>query len=173
MSDNTRREGVNRLGRTALGERLAGFVYGTIVVLSVLVAGARAYPHEAGKIAALVIVTNVVFWLAHVYAHGLAQSVGRDERLRLPALLGMARREAAIVEAAVPPVAALLLGAVGVVSTSASVWIAFGFGLAVLAVEGVMFARVERLSWVGTVGVVAANLGLGFLLVGLKLLVTH
>jgi hypothetical protein len=142
-------------------------------VLSVLVAGARAYQHEAGKIAALVIVTNGVFWLAHVYAHGLALSVGHDQRLRFPALLRLARREAAIVEAAVPPVVALLLGAVGVVSTAVAVWIAFGFGLAVLSVEGVMFARVERLSWVGTVAVVAANLGLGFLLVGLKLVVTH
>lgn len=173
VSGNARQGRVTHRRRTALGERLGGFVYGTIVVLSVIVAGARAYPHEAWKVAVLVVVTNVVFWLAHVYAHGLAQSVGRDERLHVPTLLRMARREAAIVEAAVPPVAALLLGAVGVFSTHAAVWIAFGLGLAVLAVEGVMFARVERLSWIGTIGVVAANLGLGFLLVGLKLVVTH
>jgi hypothetical protein len=156
-----------------MGERLGGFIYGTIVALSVIVAGARAYPDAAGHIAALVIVTNVVFWLAHVYAHGLAHSVSHDERLRLPDLLRIARREAPIVEAGVPPVAALVLGAVGVVSTEVAVWVAFGLGLAVLAVQGIMFARVERLSWLGTVVVVAANLGLGFLLIGLKLLVTH
>ena len=36
-----------------------------------------------------------------------------------------------------------------------------------------MFARVERLAWLGTVLVVTANLGLGLLIIGLKLLVTH
>ena len=37
----------------------------------------------------------------------------------------------------------------------------------------VIFARVERLSWPATLLVVAANLGLGVVLVGLKVLVSH
>jgi hypothetical protein len=40
-------------------------------------------------------------------------------------------------------------------------------------VQGVVFARVERLGWLGTTIVVAANLGLGLILVALKLVVTH
>jgi hypothetical protein len=40
-------------------------------------------------------------------------------------------------------------------------------------VEGIAFARVERLALVGTVAVVALNLSLGALLIGLKLLLTH
>jgi hypothetical protein len=55
---------VGRLGRVQLGERLGGFVYGTIVVLAVVVTGAKAYPHEPGHVAALVVMTTVVFWLA-------------------------------------------------------------------------------------------------------------
>jgi hypothetical protein len=47
--------------RAAAGERLGGFIYGTILVLAVLVAGARAYPHASGHIAALVAVTSAVF----------------------------------------------------------------------------------------------------------------
>jgi hypothetical protein len=43
----------------------------------------------------------------------------------------------------------------------------------VLAVQGIAFARVEKLGWAGTIGVVAGNLGLGVLLIGLKLLVSH
>ena len=58
----------HRLARTAMGHRLGGFIYGTIVALSVIVGGARAYPHEPGHIAVLVAVTCIVFWLAHVYA---------------------------------------------------------------------------------------------------------
>jgi hypothetical protein len=162
-----------RLRRTAIGERLAGFIYGTIIVLSVLVAGSRAFPDDAGHIAALVAVTSAVFWLAHVYAHGLAHSVIHDEHLSLAELRRIARREGSIVEAAVPPLAALLLGSLGVFSTKTAVWVAFGLGLVVLAAQGVVFARVERLSWPSTLLLVAANLGLGVLLVGLKVFVAH
>ena len=159
--------------RTTMGDRLAGFIYGTIVVLSVLVAGSRAYPDDAGRIAVLLVVTSTVFWLAHVYAHGVADSIGREEHISLPALRRMARREGAIVEATLPPVVALLLGAFGVVSTDAAVWLAFALGLLVLAVEGLVVARVERLGALGTVGLVAANLALGLTLVVLKLVVAH
>jgi hypothetical protein len=161
------------VSRSALGERLGGFIYGTIVVLAVVVAGARAYPDEAGHIAALVAVTSAIFWLAHVYAHGLAYSVAHDEHLSLAELRRIARREGSIVEAAVPPVAALLLGAVGLFSTRFAVWAAFGLGLGVLAAAGIVFSRVERLGRFGTLAVVAANLGLGVALVALKLIVTH
>ena len=173
MAGRVQRRRMTRLRRPAIGERLAGFTYGTIIVLSVLVAGSRAFPDDAGSIAALVAVTSVVFWLAHVYAHGLAHSVAHDEHLSLAELRWIARREGSIVEAAVPPLAALLLGAFDVVSTNSALWIAVGLGLGVLAVQGIVFARVERLSWPAALLVVAANLGLGVVLVGLKVFVSH
>jgi hypothetical protein len=156
-----------------MGARLGGFVYGTIIALSVIVAGARAFPEEAGHISALVAATSVTFWLAHVYAHGLAHAVSLGEHLSLSALGDIARREGAIVEAAVPPLGALLLGALGIVSTEVALWTAFGLGLTVLAVQGFVFAHVEGLGRLGTLGVVAANLGLGAVLVGLKLVLSH
>jgi hypothetical protein len=155
-----------------MGARLGGFVYGTIVALAVLAAGAKAYPDDAGRIAVLLAVSAVVLWLAHVYAHGLAHSVEREEHLSLAELQRIAHRQGSIVEAAVPPLVALLLGALGIVSTQTAVWIAFGLGLAVLAVLGAVFARVERLRWPATLLVVGANLGLGVALVGLKLLLS-
>ena len=164
---------LGKLGPSVMGERLGGFIYGTIVVLSVLGAGSRAYPDDAGRIAVLVVVTSTVFWLAHVYAHGVADSIGREEHISLPDLRRMARREGAIVEATLPPVVALLLGAVGVLSTDAAVWLAFALGLAVLAIEGVVVARVERFGALGTMVMVAANLTLGLALVVLKLVVAH
>ena len=57
-------------------------------------------------------------------------------------------------EAALPPLGALVLGVFGLISTRAAVWLAFGLGLAVLAVQGVVFARVERLGRFGTLAVV-------------------
>jgi hypothetical protein len=161
------------LARSATGERLAGFIYGTIVALAVVVAGARAYPDDAGHIAALVGLTALALWVAHVYAHSLGHSVAHDERVTFAELRHIARREGSIVEAAVPPVAALLLGAFGAVSTSVAVWTAFGLGLAVLAAQGVRFARMERLGWLATLLIVAANLSLGVLLIAVKLLLTH
>lgn len=155
------------------GQRLSGFIYGTIVALSVIVAGVRAYPHESGHIAALVAVTCLVFWFAHVYAHALGHAVSNKEHVTFAELREIARGEGAIVEAAVPPVVALLLGAVGLLSTKNAAWLAFVLGLGVLGVQGVIFARVERLGWLGTTVVVAANLGLGLILVALKLLVSH
>jgi hypothetical protein len=156
-----------------MGERLGGYIYGTIVALAVVVAGARAYPHEAGHIAGLVLVTSGVFWLAHVYAHTLAHSVAHDEHVSASDLRRIAWREASIVEAALLPTAALALGAFGLLSTRVSVWTAIGVGLGVLAVQGLTFARVERLSWLGTAVVVTANLGLGLLLIGVKLILSH
>jgi hypothetical protein len=156
-----------------MGARLGGFVYGTIVVLSVLVAGARAYPHSAGRIAGLVLASSVVFWVAHVYAHGISESITDDERLSVADLRRIARHEASIVEASLPPLVALLLGALGVVSTQSAVLLAFALGLLVLFVEGIVVARVERLAALGTVAVVAANLALGLALVALKLVLGH
>lgn len=164
---------VSRVARSRTGERLAGYIYGTIVALSVIVAGVRAYPHSSGHVAVLVGVTCAVFWIAHVYAHGLGESVAVEQHLTLDELLRIARREGSIVEAAVPPVLALLLGTLGLVSDATAAWLAFALGLLVLGAEGMVFARVERLGALGTLAVVAANVGLGLLLVALKLVVTH
>jgi hypothetical protein len=60
-----------------------------------------------------------------------------------------------------------------VLSTRSAVWLAFALGLLVLAVEGLVVARVERLGAFGTTVIVAANLTLGLALVLLKLIVAH
>lgn len=130
MSGAAHTEG--RAGRLARGERLAGFIYGTIIVLSVIAAGAKAYPDSAGHVAALVLATTTVLWLAHVYAHGLGQSVARDERLSAAELGHIARLEVSIVGAAVLPVAALLLDPLGLASATVAGWLAFGLGVAAL-----------------------------------------
>jgi hypothetical protein len=164
---------LGRFGRAAVGRDLAGFVYGTIVVLSVIVAAAKAFPHQPGRVAILVAVTTIVFWLAHVYAHGLGFSVQHDMHLSLAELRSIGRREAAILGAGIPPEFALLLGAVGLLPESVATWLAMGLGLIVLGAAGIIFARVERLRPISALGVVLANLALGIVLIGLKALVTH
>jgi hypothetical protein len=148
---------------------MGGYIYGTIVVLATVVAGAKAYREHVGHVALLVLITTVVFWLAHVYAHALAHSVAEDRHLSRSAVKEIAQRESSIIEAAVAPIGALLLGHFGVISERTAVWLAVACGLAVLVAQGFAFARTERLGRLATLVIVAVNLGLGLTLVGLKI----
>jgi len=99
--------------------------------------------------------------------------VSEDRHLSFAELRRIARHESSIIEATIPPVAALLLAVFGLLSTTAAAWIAYGLGLGVLTASGLVFARVERLGWLATLLVVALNVALGVALVGLKLFVSH
>lgn len=158
---------------TVAGERVAGFTYGTLVALSMVIAGAKVYPDGPAQIAVFVVLTTVGLWLAHVYAHTVGQSVSHGRRVRLAELRHIARREGAMVEAALPPTVPLLLAAFGVISTQLAIWVAFGLGLVVLALQGLQFARIERLGRLQTVAAVAANVGVGLILVAVKLVLAH
>lgn len=151
--------------------RLAGLVYGTIVVLSVVVASS-ANP-DLGRVLVLVVSTCVVLWLAHVYAHALAESIVEEHTASVASLASIARREAAIVLAAGLPCAAIALGALDVLEDGTALWVAFGLGATTLVVQGLAYARLERLSRTGTIVAVGVNVAVALLLVGLKVLVSH
>jgi hypothetical protein len=152
--------------------RISGTVYGTIVVMATISAGGKGEV-DAWRLAVLVFATVFVFWVAHVYADGLEESIERGRRLDRREFLEVARREAAIVLAAVGPLAALVLGAAGVLRESRAIWLALAFGLFVLAIQGVRYARLEHMRGLGTFGAVAINLGLGLVIVALKVVLAH
>jgi hypothetical protein len=163
------------IGRLVFGSRrsISGTVYGTIVVLAALAAGGKAFQHDLWHLAAIVVVTVLVLWIAHVYAHGLGESLEAGRRLDVAELGAIAGRELAIPLAAVVPTAMLALGAVGLFRASTAVWIAVGVCVATLAAQGLMYARLERLGRVGTLSAVALNLALGLAIVALKVVVAH
>jgi hypothetical protein len=168
------------VGMTAFGGRLvgtrrsiAGTVYGTIVVMSVIVAGSRRDQTSAGDLAAVTMTTAIVLWLAHVYASAMAESLQHGRPLSRGAVGGVAARQASIVLAAVGPVAVLAGGAVGVLTEATAVWIALALGTATLGVQGVRFARTERLGRAATALAVSLNVLLGLILVALKVAVMH
>lgn len=168
-----RRPGSRTRRRREEGERLGGYIYGEILVLATIVGGAQAYKHGAGHIAVLVLVTTTVFWLAHVYAHALAESIQRGQHLSWSELKAVAGRESSIIEAAVAPVILLGLGSLGLYSVHLAVWLAFLAGLVVLVAEGLAFARMEKLGALATAAIVTANLAMGLALVALKLGISH
>jgi len=159
------------LERYLFGDRstIAGTVYGTIVVLSVLAAGGRSYEHQLWRLASIAATSSVVLWIAHIYSHGLGESLTAGRRLNVAEVTAIARREYSIVLAAVLPVAAVVLGAAGLVHEPT----AFGVGIFTLGVQGVRYARLEHLSLTASITTVSLNLALGLALVAVEALVTH
>jgi hypothetical protein len=159
----------------ALGgrDRIAGSVYGTIVVLAVLADGATAYEHQLWKLDAIVLAFVLILWLAHAYAHGLGESLRLERRLTGGERRAIVSRELAIPLAAVLPLAAVTLGASRAIGDAAAVWVAVAIGVATLAIQGVRYARLEHLGGVGTALSVSANLSFALLIVALKVLVSH
>jgi hypothetical protein len=154
------------------GGAIAGTVYGTIIVMATITA-AYASEQDPWRLGVIVWSTALVFWVAHLYAHALAESISRRQRVSGAELAHIARRELGILLAAALPSSALLLGALGVVREARSVWLALVLGLFTLFVEGIRYARLETLGWGATSVIVAANVGLGLLVVLLKVAVAH
>jgi hypothetical protein len=153
---------------------IAGSVYGTIVVMGTLTAGSVAGGHRPWELAVVTAGTVIVLWLAHVYSHSLGESLERERTITRREFADIARREFAIPLAAVAPIAMLVLGALGVVRDSRAVWIALAIGVLTLAVQGLRYARAERLGQTGTIVAVAANTALGLAIVAMKaVLVLH
>jgi hypothetical protein len=173
-SDQTRR--VSRAAAhlvVGVDDTIASTVFGTITAMATIAAYGRAFPDSPWTVEELVASTAVVLWIAHLYTHALSESISESRPLRFSRLRTLAHRELGILLAAVPPSVALTLGAAGLFDETASIWLALGVGLATLALEGVRYARIERLGGKGTLVAVAANVGLGVLVVVLKVSVLH
>lgn len=152
---------------------IAGTVYGTIIVMATLTAGSNAGLTDAWRLSVIVAATVLVLWIAHVYAHALAESLERRRRLDRRELTSVARRELAIPAAAVAPVAALVLGASGVLEERTAVWLALGIGVVTLGVQGARYAAVEQLGRGATRVAIALNVFLGLVIVALEALLAH
>jgi hypothetical protein len=155
------------------GERIAGLVYGTIVVMSVIAASSSGLERDSARIAGLVVATNVVFWVAHVYAHAVELSVVTRERLTGRGLKEVAAHEASILTAAVLPTGALLLGVFDFIGDRRAIWLALAAGTAALAGQGLALARIEKLTPFGTAVLVLMNVLLGLAIVALEVLISH
>ena len=151
---------------------IAATVYGTVLAMAALAAGA-AEDLAPGPLIAVVASTSAVIWLAHVYSNTLGESIERGRRLDWAEFSSIAAHEVPILAAAAAPVAVLLLGVFGVIAEQPDIWLAFGLGFVALAVQGARYARVERLGPSGTAVVIALNLALGGVVVMLKVLISH
>jgi hypothetical protein len=164
-----------RLRRLVLGhpETIAGTVYGTIIVMSVIAAGAHAYEHQLWRLVVLAGGSAVVLWLAHVYSHAVGESLSLARRINVQEVASIARREFAVIAAAIVPLVAVALGASGVLAQRTAVQLALWLGVAVLAAQGVRYARLEHLRPGATVVTIGLNLAIGLALVALEVWIAH
>jgi len=153
--------------------RIGSTVYGTLLVLTALTASYAAERHHPWKLVEVVLTVVLVFWVAYVYAHALSESIESRSRLNRPKLAKIASREFGLVLASVAPILALLLGAVGLIHESASIWLAIGVGLGTLSAQGIRYARATQLSRSGTAAILVMNLVFGLFVVVLKVTLIH
>jgi hypothetical protein len=151
-------------------ERLAGAIYGTIVVAGVLAATEYDEKPEALETGVYALSTVLVLWVAHAWAQTLGRSLVGGGRLR-HALRRSLARDWPLVQSALVPLAAMALAALLGASDETAITIAFWVCVVSLGAWGAIVAQRQRASATRTVTVALGCALLGLLLVGLKELV--
>ncbi|MEV7775005.1 hypothetical protein [Kitasatospora sp. NPDC086791] len=148
----------------------AGAVYGSMLAASVIAASSLNEPHPRLSLILLLVVTGLVFWVAHVYAHVAGQrEVGRPVDWRQVREVG--RHEWPLVEAsALPALAVLVSPWIGV---GENAWLALGVAVAQQVTWATVGARRAGASARQAAAEGAVNLVLGLVIVAAKVAVGH
>ncbi len=136
-------------------------IYGLILATSVIAVSAEYDSSNAGLIGVSVLVTGVVFWLAHVYARVLAGSITNHGMLSRAEMRSVLRHDWPLVEVTVPLVLILALGVLDVVGDETAILAARLAALVELAAAGGYSARASGagLRWTVVSAFVAVSLG--------------
>ena len=146
-------------------------IYGLILATSVIAVSAEYDSSNAGLVAVTVLVTGVVFWLAHVYARVLAGSLTHHRMLSRSEVRSVFRHDWPLVEVTVPLVLILGLGVLGLVGDRRAILAATLAALVELAAVGAYSARLSGAGVPGTVASAIVAVSLGSAVVLLKALV--
>jgi hypothetical protein len=147
---------------------LHGAIYGTVLALSVTAVSSEK--ESDVQVFVSVLATSFVFWIVHVYAGVVAARLEHGGQI-MASIREEGRREWPLVQAAVPILVPLFLGAVGIVGQETGYWAALVVGVVVLAGFGVRIVRHEGGSTLAAVVVGTINVLFGLSLVLLKVLV--
>lgn len=124
---------------------VAGAVYGTVSAMALIVTASHD-ERSAGKVFAFAAISTVVLWAVHVYAATLA-SAGSGRQSEVAAMRHALRNETGVMEGAVAPLAALLLGVVGFLEDGRAIWLSLWVGVGVLFVVPVVWLRRVDQAW--------------------------
>ncbi|MFI6009600.1 hypothetical protein ACIBAG_12365 [Streptomyces sp. NPDC051243] len=149
-----------------------GGVYGSMLAASVVIGAGSLGSFPRTELVLLLLLTAVVFWIAHVHA----QLFGA--RLALQALdrrivLHVCRDEWPIVKAAVPPAAAVAVSPLLGLDVRGAVWLALCIAVAGQVGWSVAAARRAGASRQLMAATASVNLLLGLLIILFKIVLTH
>jgi len=146
-------------------------IYGLILATSVIAVSREYDSSNAGLVGVTVLVTGVVFWLAHVYARVLARSITSHRQLNRSEIRDVLRHDWPLVQVTIPLVVILGLGALDVVPDNAAILVAMLVALVELAAAGAYAARTSGAGLRATVLSAAVAVALGSAVVLLKVFV--
>jgi hypothetical protein len=163
-----------QLRRFILGnpETIAGTVYRTIIVMSVIAAGAHTYEHQLWRLVVLAGGTAAVLWLAHVYSHALGESLTLGRRITVDEIASIGRREFSVIAAAIIPLVAVALGAAGILEHRTGLAGAVARGGRARG-SGHPVRTLGAMSPTATIITTGLNLAIGLALVALEVLIAH
>ncbi|MGI5355786.1 hypothetical protein ACQI4E_10795 [Streptomyces sp. CA-252508] len=174
---STTRTGATERRRERRAERRAhadytGGVYGSMLAASVVIGAGSLGDFPRVELVLLLLLTGLVFWIAHVHAQLFGARLARqapDRRV----VLRVCREEWPIVKAAVPPAAAVALSPLFGLDVLGALWLALA--VAVAGQVGWSVAAARRAGATRRLMAVTAsvNLLLGLLIVALKIVLTH
>ncbi|MFF4760887.1 hypothetical protein [Streptomyces sp. NPDC001292] len=143
-----------------------------MLAASVVVGAGTPESFPRMRLALLLLLTGVVFWLGHVHAQlfGARLAQRRPDR---GTVLHVCRDEWPIVEAALPPALALAVSPLLGLDLSGSLWLALAVAVAGQVGWSAAAARRAGASWGLVAGTAAVNLVIGLLILAFKIVFTH
>ncbi|WP_155056340.1 hypothetical protein [Streptomyces blattellae] len=149
-----------------------GGVYGSMLAASVVVGAGTLGRFPRLELVLLLLLTGVVFWIAHVHAQLFGARLAQ-QRLDRRTVLHVCREEWPIVDAALPPAAAVAVSPVLGLDLPGAGWLALSVAVAGQVGWSVAAARRSGASR-RLMGVTAlVNLLLGLLIISFKIYLTH
>ncbi len=151
--------------------RAAPAIYGQILATAVVATLSEDPDYAVSDVLIAVVVTTIVFWLAHVYAESTARRLTMDRNIRPSEILVVAREEGTMVLAAIPTVLVLSLAAFEAFGRTLALDLALAVGIAELVGLGYVIARRSSFRFWATVGSVLLTASFGLIIVTLKVAV--
>ncbi|MER5225606.1 MULTISPECIES: hypothetical protein [Streptomyces] len=166
---------------TARGERRAerraradytGGVYGSMLAASVVIGAGSLGSFPRTELVLLLLLTGVVFWIAHVHAQLFGARLAQ-QALDRRVVLQVCRDEWPIVKAAVPSAAAVAVSPLLGLDVRGALWLALSVAVAGQVGWSVAAARRAGASRRLVAATASVNLLLGLLIISFKIVLKH
>ncbi|NUO47158.1 MAG: hypothetical protein HOV82_34605 [Streptomyces sp.] len=154
------------------GEDYTGGVYGSMLAASVVIGAGSLGSFPRTELVLLLLLTGVVFWIAHVHAQLFGARLAQQP-LNRRVVAHVCRDEWPIVQAAVPPAAAVAVSPLLGMDVRGAVWLALAVAVAGQVGWSVAAARHAGASPRLMAATASVNLVLGLLIILFKIVLTH